>query len=442
MATFRKLSSGSWQAQVRRKGTYLSQTFKRHKDAEEWALGVERKIDRGETPKKRWKGDPTTFGHLINLHVEDMTEVGKAPRRSKAGVMVALKAELGRIRLKELTRERLIEFGKSRAKSGAGPVTLSIDLGYIRTVIVHAAAVHGLEVSVEPVVLARAALKRLGLVGKGGERDRRPTAQELERICGYAEANPLQVIPLARLVRFAVATAMRQEEICQLLWSDLDREARTILVRDRKDPRSKIGNNQTVPLLDVTGFNALAILDEQRAAVPSRGRVFPYNPRSLGTAFRRVCRTLKIADLRFHDLRHEGTSRLFEAGLDIPRAALVTGHKDWKMLRRYTHLTPAALHKQMDDRRRELARAQESGAATAQAAFSAAMALVVEDPLLGGAPRFRGTSVLVQPVGELLGRGVSEAVILSDFPELTPEMLVAARLQRAIASGQVLAKTA
>ena len=53
---------------------------------------------------------------------------------------------------------------------------------------------------------------------------------------------------------------------------------------------------------------------------------------------------LKIEDLHFHDLRHEGTSRLFEAGFSIEQVALVTGHKDWKMLRRYTHLKPEHLH--------------------------------------------------------------------------------------------------
>ncbi|RVC42576.1 site-specific integrase, partial [Mesorhizobium sp. M4B.F.Ca.ET.088.02.2.1] len=45
-----------------------------------------------------------------------------------------------------------------------------------------------------------------------------------------------------------------------------------------------------------------------------------------------------------HDLRHEGTSRLFEAGFTIEQVALVTGHKDWKMLKRYTHLKPEELH--------------------------------------------------------------------------------------------------
>jgi hypothetical protein len=64
-----------------------------------------------------------------------------------------------------------------------------------------------------------------------------------------------------------------------------------------------------------------------------------------GTGVRHACKELKIRDLRFHDLRHEATSRLFEAGLTIEQVALVTGHKDWKMLRQYTNLRPEALHR-------------------------------------------------------------------------------------------------
>ena len=65
----------------------------------------------------------------------------------------------------------------------------------------------------------------------------------------------------------------------------------------------------------------------------------------MSKAFARACEELKIEDLHFHDLRHEGTSRLFEAGLPIEKVALVTGHKDWRTLRRYTKLKPEELHR-------------------------------------------------------------------------------------------------
>ena len=73
--------------------------------------------------------------------------------------------------------------------------------------------------------------------------------------------------------------AMRQEEICGIAWADVDASNRTVIVRDRKDPRHKTGNDQKVPLLDVTGYDAMAMLEAQKAACSSRGRIFPYNAR-------------------------------------------------------------------------------------------------------------------------------------------------------------------
>jgi len=95
-------------------------------------------------------------------------------------------------------------------------------------------------------------------------------------------------------------------------------------VRDRKDPRKKYGNHQQVPMLDLTGYDAWALLEEQRFHSRSTGRVFPYNPKTIGTYYRRGRDKLGIIDLKFHDFRHEATSRLFEAGLTIEKVALVT----------------------------------------------------------------------------------------------------------------------
>ncbi|MDA7946059.1 MAG: site-specific integrase [Hyphomicrobiaceae bacterium] len=343
MATFSKLRSGNWRAQVRRKGRYASQTFKRRRDAETWALETERRVDRGESISSTRPDHIKTFADLIDLHIADMHEVKKPLRRSKAYSLHKLKTHLGTSDFNNLNRQNLIDYGRFRAKEGAGPVTLGSELSYINTIITHAAAVHGISVSKEPVDFARVALRRLGLVGRGIERDRRPTQSELDAIFEFFEGNARQHIPVARIVQFAVATAMRQAEICRIRWADVDERRRTVIVRDRKDPQKKDGNHQRVPLLDLTGYDAWALLQEQKRVSHNHELIFPYNGRSVGTAFRRATRSLGIEDLHFHDLRHEATSRLFEAGLSIERVALVTGHKDWKMLRRYTHLKPEML---------------------------------------------------------------------------------------------------
>lgn len=345
MASIRKQKSGSWRVQVRRKGRALSESFVRYEDARNWAVEAERQIDRGESPQSSRVARVKTLAELIDLHVEDMRSVGKAPGRSKDATLQMLKRELGKLTLADIDRERLVKFGRARAAAGAGPVTVSMDIGAIRLVVSHAAAVHGLPVKVEPIDLARIALKRLGLIGKSNERDRRPTDEEIARLVAHFEGNERQLIPMGRIIQFAIATAMRQEEICRVTWSDLNARTKMLTIRDRKDPRAKKGNDQRIPLLSVSGFDAFALIEEQRALRANDDeRIFPFNHKSISTRFTRTCQELEIEDLHFHDLRHEGTSRLFEAGFAIHQVALVTGHKDWKMLRRYTHLKPEALH--------------------------------------------------------------------------------------------------
>jgi integrase len=345
MASIRKQQSGRWRVQVRRKGRSVSETFSRYEDAKNWAIDAERQVDRGETPVTARIAKPRTFGELIDVHIEDMKEVGKAPGRSKIATLEMLKRELGKKAPNELDRECVISFGRKRAAQGAGPVTVGMDVGAIKLVLSHAAAVHGLPTRIEPVDMARIALKRLGLVGHSNERDRLPSDEELERLIAYFDDNPRQVIPMGRIVKFAVATAMRQEEICRVGWSDLNTRTKMLTIRDRKDPRQKKGNDQRIPLLAVSGYDALELVEEQRTRRGNEDdRIFPYCHKSASGAFTRACKELKIADLQFHDLRHEGASRLFEAGFTLEQVALVTGHKDWKMLRRYTHLRPESLH--------------------------------------------------------------------------------------------------
>ena len=345
MATIVRTKEGSWRAQVRRKGKYASRTFRLKTLANEWAVETERLIDLGGDPCSRCMRAPRTLADLVDLHVSDLHDIGRPLRRSKRAVMEALKRDLGATRINQLDRASLIRYGQYRAKQGAGPVTLAVDFSYLRTVLTHAAAIHGISVDTESVRLARTALSRLGLVGRSFGRDRRLTQDELDTLLDYFDAKTNAIIPIGRIVRFAIATAMRQEEICKIEWGDVDLKKRVVIIRDRKDPRRKDGNHQKVPLLNLTGFDAWQLLLEQKVLTGGKGRCFPYHHKSVGTAFRRGRKAVGVDDLRFHDLRHEATSRLFEAGLSIERVALVTGHRDWKMLRRYTHLKPEDLHR-------------------------------------------------------------------------------------------------
>ena len=74
LATFTKLKSSSWRVQVRRKRKYVNETFLRRKDAEEWALEVERRTDRSEPALVRGSRETKTLGDLIQLHRGDLLD--------------------------------------------------------------------------------------------------------------------------------------------------------------------------------------------------------------------------------------------------------------------------------------------------------------------------------------------------------------------------------
>jgi Phage integrase family len=62
-----------------------------------------------------------------------------------------------------------------------------------------------------------------------------------------------------------------------------------------------------------------------------------------GAALTRASHMLDIKDLRFHDLRHEATSRLFECSYQIHEVAQFTLHDSWNELKRYANLRPEDL---------------------------------------------------------------------------------------------------
>lgn len=77
-------------------------------------------------------------------------------------------------------------------------------------------------------------------------------------------------------------------------------------------------------------------------------RILPYKPESSSASFQRACDRLGIQDLRYHDLRHEGITRLFEQGLSINEVAIISGHTSWAMLRRYTNMSASDLAEKMN----------------------------------------------------------------------------------------------
>lgn len=338
MATFSQLPSGKWRAQVRRSGIYRAATFETKREAKDWASGVESQANHiaasGFAPVP--KG--ATVADLIEKYTETLA---KGYGKTKTATLAMLHRELGKVKLAHLNNLVLRDFIDRREAAGAGGVTIAADLSYLSAVLKWARHARQLDVSERLALEARASLSHRGLSTRSQERDREPTDDELSRLYAHWASNPWQKIPMAMLCKFALATGMRQGEICRLEIDDLDRVEKTIIIRDRKDPKNKQGNHQKVPLL----ADAWAIV-EPLIKDQTSGFLFPYQAFSVSTAFTRACQNVEppIADLHFHDLRHRATASFFRMGLDIPRVALLTGHKTWGMLRRYTAIKPSDIH--------------------------------------------------------------------------------------------------
>jgi integrase len=134
-----------------------------------------------------------------------------------------------------------------------------------------------------------------------------------------------------KVILFAIFSTRRQEEITSIRWDDFEDDHKRVLVRDMKHPGEKVGNNTWCTLTP----EAIALI---KAMPKTDERIFPYNSGTISKNFTDACKLLGIEDLHFHDLRHDGISRLFEIGWDIPRASTVSAHRSWNSLKRYTHI--------------------------------------------------------------------------------------------------------
>ena len=340
MASFRQRNSGYWQAIIRRKGyPDESKTFRTKTEAEAWALQVEASIERGGFVSSA-AAERTTFDDLADDFEKDF-----APHHYRGEAwkhkLKALRARLGDLALTAITAKVVTAYRDARLKdpdprfkdpktaprlSGA---TVKTEIDLLSKILDVAQKEFGIALPAgNPVYGVR---KPAG--GKG--RDRRVSDAEWTSLMKECEASGnAWLLPAVKL---AVATAMRQGEILNLAWKDVDIAQKMALLRETKN-----GEARAVPL----SSDAVAVL--KSLPVNIKGLVFPMPRRTLYSAFTRACERAGIAGLTFHDLRHEALSRLAERGdFSVLELAAVSGHKTLQMLKRYTHLQATKLAEKM-----------------------------------------------------------------------------------------------
>ncbi|ELL0578616.1 site-specific integrase [Vibrio cholerae] len=294
------------------------------------------------------KNKTVSLGELLDLFMMTPELWNNTGRTKRYVIQLVRDCDIAKVDSNSLLTSDLIEHCKQRRAAGAKPATVYHDVAYLRSVMKKANPVFNISANFSIFEEAVPVLIDMGLVGKSEKRTHRPTESELDKLKEGLKtrqeyrANGSTRIPFIDILDFSILTCMRIGEVCNLLWDDLNEEHKTIIVRDRKDPRKKQGNQMILPLL-AESFD-IAMQQPKAGA-----RIFPYNSRSVSAGFQRVRNSLGISDLRYHDLRREGASRLFEKGYSIEDVAQVTGHRNLNILWQvYTQLFPHKLHEKFE----------------------------------------------------------------------------------------------
>ena len=323
------------EVRIRRDGALVyqeTQTFARKAAAEAWMKKRETEMVKPGALAAARAGNPT-LAEVIEAYI---TQRRKPVVGDKLSVLRIIQAsDFAKTRCAAIDSGAIYAYAETLAKRLA-PSTVGNYLAYLKVVFETATRAWKYPLDLTAVPSARDALREMGLVGSSERRDYRPTLDELDRVMDYLRRRCFGhqgAMPMDMVVAFAIFSTRRLGEIARLHRSQVDVARRKILVTDMKDPRKKSGNNVWVD----TTPEAIRILQ----AVPNTGeRFFPYTVSAMSDAFKEARAACSAsAELTFHNLRHDGISRLFEiGGLGIPQVAAISGHKRWENLQRYTHL--------------------------------------------------------------------------------------------------------
>lgn len=330
MASIRPRPGGTYQVQIRRRGLPPQvRTFPSLKEAKIWARAVESSIDAGKfidpAPLRK-----TTLREIFQRYRTEVSPTKKGHHSEVLRLQALERSPLGDLTLLDVSAPAIAAYRDGLLRAGRKPSTVNRALNLVSSVLNHARREWALQVE-NP-------LKDVRRPPAGPGRDRRLLPGEEERL--FAELARARNSWLVPLVGLALETAMRRGELLALDWSRVDLSRRVAHLPDTKN-----GRPRGIPLSP----RALEILAGLQGEAPGQsGRVFKTSAEALKLAFQRAVKRAGLDDFRFHDLRHEAISRLAERGdLSILEIAAVSGHRDLRMLQRYTHLSAGKIAKKL-----------------------------------------------------------------------------------------------
>lgn len=353
-----------WQVQIRRAGhKAICRTFKLKSEAKTFATDIEAKLDQGEVVTY----DDMTIAGLVKA-IRDETDNGRLLTAAYRTSLNHIDRLLGLKWVSKLSAKDITDFARSRRDGSpelgnypevkeidgatadqekvilAAPATLSLDIMYIKNLLESGRTLFNLPPKLQMLKDARKELQKRRWVGKSREVSRLPTEEEFQNLLEYAvRTGGRRRLPLDTILRIARSAGLREGEMCRIVWPDLDRGRRTLMVRERKNPKEK--KDKLMPLIPNHGIDPLAEILSLQAYRPKSTRaadqrIIPYQPGSIGAAFRRACNVVGIVGLRLHDLRHDAATGLARRPeVHVKEAMLVLGHDDIKSMARYTHFS-------------------------------------------------------------------------------------------------------
>lgn len=327
MATIRKLR-GRWQAMVRRKGMApRAKSFDQKADAERWARTLESEIDkRGTLPDTR-VAESMTLGQVLTRYRDEVSPRKRGSISEIARLRAIIRREISHRTLATLSSADVAAYREQRLQAVAS-ATVVRELNLISHAIDTARKDWGIYMADNPCALVRRPKPPRG-------RTRRLVGNEEQRLLAAADAGRSPY--LRPLIELALETGMRRGELLALCWENINMHFRVAHL-----PITKNGDSRDVPL-------STRAIDVLKALGPrDGGPVFRASANACRLAWEHLVARGGLAGLRFHDLRHEAISRLFERGLGIMEVAAISGHRELRMLQRYTHLKAADLARRLE----------------------------------------------------------------------------------------------
>lgn len=321
MATIRKRGD-RWHVQVRRKGSpNITRSFLIKADAQAWARQMELEVDRRGLPMDRKALGRLTVSDVFTRYRDEVIPKKRGRNNETIAINAFLRHRLSRVALSELTPTQVAAYRDERLKAVKAS-TLNRQLDIFRHALEVARKEWELPLITNPFALITRPKTR-------DARERRLQQGEWEKLtmaCRQCR-NPYILL----MVELALETAMRRGELLNARWRDLSLTRKTLHI-----PITKNDYPRTIPLT----ARAIALVGQLKELSQGDERIIPLSLDSMKMAWKRVLKRAKLDDLHFHDLRHEAISRFFEHGLSIPEVAMISGHRDPRMLFRYTHPKP------------------------------------------------------------------------------------------------------